>query len=214
MSPGPPPSAKHRAGARARAPHGAGQVRTLPPALARWARGSAFAETVLRQPAIPLVSLAEIEAWGVSVLALGAAVALVDLTGPGLSQLGLDARFLSGPYKPCDGWAYALHDHPARPGGILYPSRFAPPPALRRFLRPGRPASGGPHAADAARRYAAGGGGGPGPLRQGARSGWMNRRRFGSVFYRVGFDFSVNFVERVIDGGRRPRRPFCRGVDV
>lgn len=86
----------------------------------------AFAETVLRNPRQTLVSLAEIESRSLSVLALHATVQLVDLTGPGLSQLGLDARILSGPYEPCGAWADALHAHPAAPAGILYPSRFDP----------------------------------------------------------------------------------------
>jgi hypothetical protein len=92
------------------------------------ARGfdGAFAETILRNPARRLVSLREIEARSLAVLALGTTVRLVDLTGPGLSALGLDARFLSGPYDPCGAWAEALAAHAAAPGGILYPSRFDP----------------------------------------------------------------------------------------
>jgi hypothetical protein len=87
---------------------------------------AALAETILRNPRQLLVSLSEIEARALSVLAINAEVQLVDLTGPGLSQLGLDARLLSGPYDPCGAWADALHDHPAAPAGILYPSRFDP----------------------------------------------------------------------------------------
>ncbi len=86
----------------------------------------AFAETVLRNPRRPLVSLSEIEARGVSTLALSAPIDLVDLTGPGLSRLGLDARILAAPYDLCGAWADALQAHPASPGGILYPSRFDP----------------------------------------------------------------------------------------
>ena len=86
----------------------------------------AFAETVLRNPALLLVSLAEIEARALSVLSITAAIRLVDLTGPGLSQLGLDVRILSGPYDVCGAWSDALHGHPQAPAGILYPSRFDP----------------------------------------------------------------------------------------
>jgi len=50
----------------------------------------------------------------------------VDLTGPGLSRLGLDARVLSGPYDICGEWADAFHGHPEAPAGILYSSRFDP----------------------------------------------------------------------------------------
>lgn len=86
----------------------------------------AFVETLVRNPARALISLAEIEARALSIITIQGEMQLVDLTGPGLSQLGLDARFLSGPYDPCGAWADALHDHPSQPGGIVYPSRFDP----------------------------------------------------------------------------------------
>ncbi len=59
----------------------------------------------------------------VTTLVANRAVRLVDLRGPGLSQLGLDAAIFSGPYEPCGLWADALYVHPNRPDGILYPSR-------------------------------------------------------------------------------------------
>ncbi|MBD0275877.1 MAG: RES family NAD+ phosphorylase, partial [Acetobacteraceae bacterium] len=77
-------------------------------------------------PARRMVSLPEIEARSFALVALRADVRLVDLTGPGLSRLGLDARVLSGGYEVCGAWADALHDHRERPAGILYPSRFDP----------------------------------------------------------------------------------------
>lgn len=86
----------------------------------------AFVETLIRNPARALISLAEIEARALSVIAIHNEIQLVDLTGPGLSRLGLNARFLSGPYDPCGAWADALHDHPSRPAGIACPSRFDP----------------------------------------------------------------------------------------
>lgn len=86
----------------------------------------AFAEVLLRNPGRQLVSLTEVVARSHAVIRLRRPVRLVDLTGPGLSRLGLDARFLSGPYEVCGAWADALHDHPEGPAGILYPSRFDP----------------------------------------------------------------------------------------
>ena len=86
----------------------------------------AFAETLLRQPGRSLVSLSEIRARAVSTLTLERETALADLTGAGLSRHGLDARFQSGPFERCGQWADALFDHPARPAGLLYPSRFDP----------------------------------------------------------------------------------------
>lgn len=85
-----------------------------------------FAEVLLRNPARAIVSLSEIRARSFVVFGLRASIRLVDLTGPGLSQFGLDARFLSGGYDVCGVWADALHDHPEQPAGILYPSRFDP----------------------------------------------------------------------------------------
>lgn len=85
-----------------------------------------FAEVLLRNPGRRIVSLSEIETRSLAIIRLRADVRVVDLTGPGLSQLGLDARFLSGGYDVCGAWADALHDHPEQPAGILYPSRFDP----------------------------------------------------------------------------------------
>jgi hypothetical protein len=86
----------------------------------------AFAETLLRKPSLPLLSLSEIRARALTFLTITRQVRLVDLTGPGLSRLGLDARFLSGGYEACGAWADALHGHPAAPDGILHPSRLDP----------------------------------------------------------------------------------------
>jgi hypothetical protein len=86
----------------------------------------AFAEVLLRNPARRIVSFSEIAGRSLALVGLRANVRLVDLTGPGLSRLGLDARLLSGGYDACGAWADALHDHPEQPAGILYPSRFDP----------------------------------------------------------------------------------------
>jgi hypothetical protein len=86
----------------------------------------AFAEVLLRNPARSIVSLSEVAARSFVAIGLHADIRLVDLTGPGLSRLGLDARVLSGGYEVCGAWADALHDHRERPAGILYPSRFDP----------------------------------------------------------------------------------------
>jgi RES domain-containing protein len=87
---------------------------------------TAFAETLLRNPARRLVSVGEIAARAVSALRTARKLRLVDLTGPGLSQLGLDARFLSGPYEPCGAAAEAWFADADAPDGLLTPSRFDP----------------------------------------------------------------------------------------
>ncbi|MGD0093275.1 MAG: RES family NAD+ phosphorylase, partial [Planctomycetota bacterium] len=52
---------------------------------------------------------------------------LVDLTGAGLSKLGLDVSIVSTRrYDISRAWAEAFHAHPQRPDGILYRSRHDP----------------------------------------------------------------------------------------
>ena len=86
----------------------------------------AFVEAVLRNPARRVVGEGEIAARAFTILAPRETLPIVDLTGPGLQALGLDAAIFAGPYAPCGAWADALRDHPARPGGLLYPSRHDP----------------------------------------------------------------------------------------
>ncbi|NGM23870.1 RES family NAD+ phosphorylase [Roseomonas stagni] len=109
---------------------------------------AAFAETVLRNPRQPLVSLAEIEARAVTVLTVAEAVEVVDLTGPGLSRLGLDARLLTADYALRGAWAEAFFHASDRVAGVLYPSRFDPSLACVALferasaaIRPGSPAA-------------------------------------------------------------------------
>jgi hypothetical protein len=86
----------------------------------------AVVETLLRNPDEPLVTWARLSARGLATLATSRPLRLVDLTGPGLSQLGLDARFTSGAYDLCGAWADAWQAHPSVPDGILHPSRLDP----------------------------------------------------------------------------------------
>ncbi len=86
----------------------------------------AVVETLLRNPTEPLVTLSRLAPRALAIVRIGRPLKLVDLTGPGLSQLGLDARLLSGPYDLCGAWADSFHGHPSLADGILYPSRFDP----------------------------------------------------------------------------------------
>lgn len=89
---------------------------------------AAFLETLMRfgrRP--PVVLLSTLAARTVSQLRWERPLLLVDLTGAGLVQLGLDARLLSmAEYGLCQRWARWLHAHPARVDGIVYRSRMAP----------------------------------------------------------------------------------------
>jgi hypothetical protein len=53
-------------------------------------------------------------------------VRLVDLTGPGLARIGADARLFAGNYNESQVWSSALHSHPSRIDGLLYPTRHDP----------------------------------------------------------------------------------------
>lgn len=85
-----------------------------------------FAETILHNPHQRLISLSEIEARALTVLTLTEAVEVVDLTGAGLSRLGLDARMLTADYAVCGAWADAFFSASEGVAGVLYPSRFDP----------------------------------------------------------------------------------------
>jgi hypothetical protein len=53
-------------------------------------------------------------------------VALVDLMGARLAQIGADARIVSGEHRISQLWSRAFFEHPSRPEGILYPARHDP----------------------------------------------------------------------------------------
>ena len=99
---------------------------------------AAFAETVLRNPARRLVSLAEIASRSLAVMELSRPVRLVRMHGAGLQALGVDNAITTGPYEPCGVWADALFTHPDQPDGIAYGSRHDPDHlCVALFSRPG-----------------------------------------------------------------------------
>ena len=52
---------------------------------------------------------------------------LIDLAGSGaLVRIGVDSRLFAGDYQRAQLWSMALHDHPAKADGLLYPSRLDP----------------------------------------------------------------------------------------
>ena len=51
---------------------------------------------------------------------------LVDLTGPGLSQIGADGRLTTSDYRLSQRWVLAFYEHPHQPDCILYRSRHDP----------------------------------------------------------------------------------------
>jgi len=87
---------------------------------------AAFVETLLRNPAIPVVERRAVELRSASVLTSLRTLRLVDLTGAGLSRIGADARIAAGPYAVSGRWALALWRHSDAPDGLLYRSRHNP----------------------------------------------------------------------------------------
>jgi hypothetical protein len=68
-------------------------------------------------------SLEFLTARGVATVSAHRELRLVDLAGPGLAQLGLDARICAGDHAISQEWSRALWAHPSRPDGIWYAAR-------------------------------------------------------------------------------------------
>ena len=87
----------------------------------------AFVETCIRErPDGNLFSLSYFGERKLTEISFSSSLRLVDLTGPGLSLLGVDNRLTSGSYRMAQRWSRAFWSHPDRPDGILYCSRFNP----------------------------------------------------------------------------------------
>jgi hypothetical protein len=91
----------------------------------------AFAETVLRNPARRMISMAEIAARTLAVLAISRGLRLVRMHGAGLQALGLDNAIITGPFEPCGGLDRRAVPTP-RPAGW---HRLCIPPRPRTDLR-------------------------------------------------------------------------------
>ncbi|MNL05661.1 RES domain protein [compost metagenome] len=85
----------------------------------------AFVETYLRNPkGVPVYLSAEsLRHRHFTIIAFMKPLRLIDLTGPGLVRVGVDARLMSGDPALSQRWALAFWNHPDRPDGILYRSR-------------------------------------------------------------------------------------------
>lgn len=97
----------------------------------------AFAETLLPEPGaltvtavVPAgtvpVSGAALDRHALSEITFARRLRCVDLTGPGLVQIGADGRLLSGERAAAQRWGRALFTHPAQPDAILYRCRRDP----------------------------------------------------------------------------------------
>lgn len=98
----------------------------------------AFVETLLRNPALRVVSMAEVAARRWVAVRAGRDLRLVDFCGPGLSAVGTTGGVNTGPHRVSRAWAAALHAHPDTPDGITYWSRHDPSLRCGAFFdRPG-----------------------------------------------------------------------------
>ncbi len=87
----------------------------------------AFIETFGHTTGLNIVAMSELRARGLARIEVGRPLRLVDLTGPGLGYLGVDARLTGGDdYGLAQRWALALHTHPDQPDGHCYRSRHDP----------------------------------------------------------------------------------------
>lgn len=72
------------------------------------------------------IEVRELSMRGVAVVEPTRTLRLVDLAGPGLSHLGLDARISTGDHELAQQWSHALWAHPSQPDGICYAARRDP----------------------------------------------------------------------------------------
>ena len=86
----------------------------------------AFIETYGWETGVRFVTAQELASRCLATIATDRPLALVDLTGPGLAQIGCDARLFAGAHADAQRWALALWSHPAQPDGLLYPARHDP----------------------------------------------------------------------------------------
>jgi hypothetical protein len=83
-------------------------------------REAAFAETLLRQPRVRLISRAFVDERGMSGFAPARLLRVVSLRGSGLALIGITADIASGPHDIARTWSRALWEHPSQPDGIEY----------------------------------------------------------------------------------------------
>lgn len=76
---------------------------------------------------VRLLALRPLKQFCLSAVRAKRPLRLVDLTGPGLRRLGVDARLTGGDdYQCSQPWARALWGHPDAPDGLLYRARHDP----------------------------------------------------------------------------------------
>ena len=88
----------------------------------------AFVETFAHSSGTRTITTSVLKSRALSQLRPNRALRLIDLAGSGtLVRIGVDSRLFAGDYQRAQLWSKALHDHPAKADGLLYPSRLDPP---------------------------------------------------------------------------------------
>lgn len=92
----------------------------------------AFVETFAHASGTRTITTSVLKNRALSQLRPNRPLRLIDLAGSGtLVRIGVDSRLFAGEYQRAQLWSKALHDHPAKADGLLYPSRLDP---LRRAV--------------------------------------------------------------------------------
>nr|WP_246205855.1 RES family NAD+ phosphorylase [Microvirga arsenatis] len=87
---------------------------------------SAFVETLLRNPAVRLVSQSEIDERHWTEFQTTRELRLAMMHGNGLSTMGATAIVTSGGYPRSRAWSHAIWSHPDSVDGIAYQSKHDP----------------------------------------------------------------------------------------
>ena len=86
----------------------------------------AFIETLGHSTGARVITVSALRSRGLAEIQVRAPLRLVDLTGPGLAQLGADERLSTGDYSVAQRWSLMLFRHPQKPDGLYYRSRHDP----------------------------------------------------------------------------------------
>ena len=86
----------------------------------------AFIETFGRSPGVNTVSQRQLSDRALARIQASRPLRLVDLTGPGLAQIGATGSLTSGSHDVAREWSRALWTHPSRPDGLLFRARHDP----------------------------------------------------------------------------------------
>lgn len=86
----------------------------------------AFIETFGRNPGVNVVRESQLARRSMVLVEANRLLRLVDLTGPGLAQIGATNALTAGPHAVARRWSRALWSHPSRPDGLRYRARHDP----------------------------------------------------------------------------------------